>query len=235
MITKVLENKLEPNDRVLDVGTKNARKFKNINAEIVGVDVEVRPELDHVQYMYGDGGQLPFKSNSFDYVVCTQVLEHVPHTGQIIEEVSRVLRSDGEFFLNFPNRFFPDQPHSPPGYFSFIPRSLAVRIAPYLLDESSVTYYRENVFNLSPLTARWYLHQYFDVVDYSTIKHKREFSEIFLGEKTVEQYESDWRSRLFARLLPFISTSMKFLLFQGFIELFYPHTEYVCRHPKKNQ
>jgi ubiquinone/menaquinone biosynthesis C-methylase UbiE len=235
MITKVLKDRIEPGERVLDIGTKHGRKLKNVSGDVVAVDIELAPEIEHIQYAYADGGRLPFESNSFDYIVCTQVLEHVPHTKQIIEEMSRVLRLDGALFLSFPNRLFPDQPHSPPGYFSLLPRSLAVRVAPFLLDERSATYYEENVFNLSPLRARWLLHQNFGTVEYTTFTHKSEIREIFLGKQAVDDYEANRLGKFVAQSLPVLRKAMRLPPIGGLVESFYPHSEYVCRHPKQTR
>lgn len=233
MMTKVLEDRLEPEDRVLDVGTKDGRKFKQIDAEVVATDIELRPELDHIQYAYADGGRLPFVSNTFDHVVCTQVLEHVPHERALVEEMSRVLRFDGTLYLNFPNRLFPDQPHSPPGCYSVLPRGLGSRLAPYLLDESTSDYYRESVFNISPVRARWLLHRNFGDIEYVTMKHKDEFKEIFLGEEPFERYEPSRAGKLIARSLPVLRPLMQVPPIGALVELLYPAAEYVCRHPKR--
>ncbi len=39
-----------------------------------------------------DAEKLPFKDNSFDFVLCTEVLEHVPKWGKAFEELQRVAK-----------------------------------------------------------------------------------------------------------------------------------------------
>lgn len=42
------------------------------------------------------------KSNFFDAILCTEVLEHVPYPVETIKEVSRLLKTDGLFILTIP-------------------------------------------------------------------------------------------------------------------------------------
>jgi len=57
---------------------------------------EVKPDY------YWDGKVLPFGDNSFDVVMMTEVLEHVPDPEAVLNEVFRVLRKGGIIFLTIP-------------------------------------------------------------------------------------------------------------------------------------
>ncbi len=48
---------------------------------------------------------LPFADASFDVVVCTQVLEHVPEPAETLRELRRVLRPGGKLLLTAPQAF----------------------------------------------------------------------------------------------------------------------------------
>lgn len=50
-----------------------------------------------------DGKALPFDSDSFDFVTCNHILEHVFQTEQLVEEIRRVLRPDGVAVISVPN------------------------------------------------------------------------------------------------------------------------------------
>jgi SAM-dependent methyltransferase len=52
--------------------------------------------------LVGDALALPFKEESFDTVVCTQVLEHVPEPLTLLCEAGRVLRPGGRLVLTAP-------------------------------------------------------------------------------------------------------------------------------------
>lgn len=52
--------------------------------------------------LYSEINSLPFKENSFDTILCTQVLEHVYDPFRAISEMDRLLRSGGIIILGTP-------------------------------------------------------------------------------------------------------------------------------------
>ncbi|MDP3941484.1 MAG: class I SAM-dependent methyltransferase [bacterium] len=92
--------------KILDVGSASGwflseLKKRYPNAGCVGVDVYI-PAIDYAKKTYpnisfrmADAHKLPFKDNSFDVVVCTEVLEHVVHPEEVISEIERILRPGG--------------------------------------------------------------------------------------------------------------------------------------------
>ncbi len=57
---------------------------------------------------------IPVKENSFDAVMCIEVLEHLPYPDKAIKELSRVLKKGGMFILTAP---FNSLTHYAPYYF----------------------------------------------------------------------------------------------------------------------
>jgi len=51
----------------------------------------------------GSCDRLPFPDNSFDSVICSEVIEHVPDKPEILGEMSRVLRPGGTLILGTPD------------------------------------------------------------------------------------------------------------------------------------
>jgi 2-polyprenyl-3-methyl-5-hydroxy-6-metoxy-1,4-benzoquinol methylase len=49
---------------------------------------------------------LPFEDNRFDYVVCSDVIEHTPDPYAAVKELIRVLRPNGKICITVPNRTF---------------------------------------------------------------------------------------------------------------------------------
>ncbi|MCP3916593.1 MAG: SAM-dependent methyltransferase [bacterium] len=72
--------------------------------------------------VFGDGNELPFLSGSFDTVMCTEVLEHLPQPDRVLAEMSRVLRPGGKMLATVP---FSQPLHElPSDYYRFTPSSL---------------------------------------------------------------------------------------------------------------
>lgn len=61
-----------------------------------------------------DIADIPVEDRSFDYVMCTEVLEHVKDLVAVAKELSRVLKTDGELLLTAP---FCSLTHMAPFYF----------------------------------------------------------------------------------------------------------------------
>ncbi|MCX8108509.1 MAG: class I SAM-dependent methyltransferase [Verrucomicrobiae bacterium] len=72
------------------IGTDNPLSMKSSYDELVMADV------------YADCLALPFQHATFDTVICTQVIEHVPEPQRAICEIARVLRPGGVLILTAP-------------------------------------------------------------------------------------------------------------------------------------
>ena len=46
------------------------------------------------------GGKTKLKGSNFDYVICTQVIEHVPDDNALLKEIKRILKGDGYTFIS---------------------------------------------------------------------------------------------------------------------------------------
>jgi SAM-dependent methyltransferase len=110
--------------RVLDAGCGMAygsTLLANAGArEVVGVDkdksiiAELAPSLpSNVSLEVGDVTSLSFEADSFDLVVCFEVIEHVPNPGAVLDELKRVLRPGGLLVVSTPNRdvYMPGNPY----------------------------------------------------------------------------------------------------------------------------
>jgi SAM-dependent methyltransferase len=92
--------------RVLDVGAGQAPWRELLgDAEYVGVDVESAAEFGMQRnpgIVYYDGVRIPFPDSSFDHVMCSEVLEHVPDADAFVAELSHVVRPGGSIILTIP-------------------------------------------------------------------------------------------------------------------------------------
>jgi SAM-dependent methyltransferase len=48
-------------------------------------------------------GRIPFEEKSFDFIVCQEVIEHIPNQQHLVEEVFRLLRPGGKAWITTPN------------------------------------------------------------------------------------------------------------------------------------
>ena len=86
---------------VLDVGGRLQpyRELLGPRAQrYTAVDIRRTPLVDVI----ATGEQLPFPQESFDLVICTQVLEYVPEPEKMLSEIHRVLRRGGTLILSVP-------------------------------------------------------------------------------------------------------------------------------------
>ena len=103
--------------RLLDVGcgTKPYREFFGAD-EHVGIDWGNslhRLDAEHI----GSAEELPFPDDSFDTVLCTEVIEHLRHPARAVGEMARVLKPGGHLILTAP--FIHGLHEVPHDYFRF--------------------------------------------------------------------------------------------------------------------
>ncbi|MDP3941739.1 MAG: class I SAM-dependent methyltransferase [bacterium] len=82
----------------------------NIGEKLVGIDFSDRAialakkERPHLDIRKGDIYNIPFKDNSFDLVICCEVLEHLERPENALSELARVSKS--YVILSVPNEPF---------------------------------------------------------------------------------------------------------------------------------
>jgi len=104
-------------NNLLDVGCGNgvfsANLKKTIGCYLIGVDGS-KYALDEAKkngfdevYLVEDlcEESLPFKDESFEIVVCKDVLEHLLFPDKLVKEIFRVLKNNGHFLVHVPNHF----------------------------------------------------------------------------------------------------------------------------------
>ena len=90
-------------------GLHQALKKHSWDIQLFGIDynplrVTRAQELDGVAgLLQGSLSCLPFSSETFDIILCNQVLEHIYDDLAALQEVNRILRQDGILILGVPN------------------------------------------------------------------------------------------------------------------------------------
>lgn len=109
--------KIKEGDKILDIGVgtgRNADLLLKRGAIVEGMDIsegmmeKARRKLNEekINFIIADAGkEVPFHSDSFDYVVCIRVLKYIPNWKYTIKEISRVLKKDGIFLLEIANLY----------------------------------------------------------------------------------------------------------------------------------
>jgi SAM-dependent methyltransferase len=100
--------------RLLDIGCGQMpylRLFSHV-ADYIGIEHPNAHHPDDRPTMWADGFRLPFADASFDTVLATQILEHVPEPALLLAEISRALRAGGVLLLTAPHIWeVHEQPH----------------------------------------------------------------------------------------------------------------------------
>lgn len=96
------------NPKVLDVGCGNGdipRELTNQSYQVTGIDIALNISSD-IKIINSDiEGVWPVQNDSFDQVLCLDILEHLYNLTHVLEEARRVLRVEGAIIIAFPNHF----------------------------------------------------------------------------------------------------------------------------------
>ncbi len=99
---------LRPRGMVLDLGCgggRNTAYMANQGLQVVGVDIsyeQLKKGSLVTKRCQADACCLPFKADSFDYVLCSELLEHLASPGSCISEVYRILKDGGIAVITCP-------------------------------------------------------------------------------------------------------------------------------------
>ena len=129
-----ISREVEPGALVLDAGAGN-QPYRELFAHTEYESCDYLPVLSEIhkseyvsQTFYCDLEEIPKENNTYDVIICNQVLEHVKKPEKVIFEFFRILKPGGRLFLTAP------QCHGihmvPYNYFNFLSYGLR-----YLFEE----------------------------------------------------------------------------------------------------
>jgi len=115
---------INPEGTMLDLGCGEGRHIFGVmekfpNLKCIGLDPHIE-SLDKAfeglkflesisntktNFLSGSAYSLPFSDDSFDLVVCSEVLEHLHDYKDAIKEINRVLKPGGQFLASVPAEF----------------------------------------------------------------------------------------------------------------------------------
>ena len=84
---------------ILDVGAGLSPFEKYIiNGKFITLEYTIKDK----PIVVGSAMNLPFKIETFDSIICTEVLEHLEEPGDCVKEIKRVLKKGGHLYLTAP-------------------------------------------------------------------------------------------------------------------------------------
>lgn len=106
---------------------------KDYQADVFGVEpnreecevIKIRCEENKINpnnFFMAYGEDLPFENESFDFIHCLTVLEHVNNIEKCIDEMIRVLKPTGKIIIDTPNYSFPQERHYKIYFPTFLPK-----------------------------------------------------------------------------------------------------------------
>lgn len=125
---------IQDNDCILDLGCGEGRhtlgtQLSFPKANVIGLDISLQDlclarkkhtsfisnseqthKIEDKGFLYhcGDAYNLPFADNTFDHIICSEVLEHLEHDQLAIKEMTRVLKDTGSLNISVP-RTWPEK------------------------------------------------------------------------------------------------------------------------------
>jgi 2-polyprenyl-3-methyl-5-hydroxy-6-metoxy-1,4-benzoquinol methylase len=157
---------------MLDIGCSTgfmtklyAQRFR----KVTGIDIDKEAVFfagahnsgPNIRYLVSDCLRTGFDSGSFDVISCTQIYEHVPDAMQLMNEMGRLLKTDGICYFAAGNRLNLVEGHYGLPLLSIMPRTLGHM---YLRITGKGRYYYEKHLTLVGLRR---LAKRFKIIDYT--------------------------------------------------------------------
>jgi len=108
---------IKSEDLILDVGALSSRLTNTLKNKVIAVDLPKKGRFgfsknslaklcqrENLEMSYADVVNLPFRENSFNIIICTEVLEHIHKDHFAVDEILRVLKPNGYLLITVPHQ-----------------------------------------------------------------------------------------------------------------------------------
>jgi len=132
-ILNLLKNVTLQGELILDIGCGPdplSENFRHMSHRLVGLDKEKRyigqaRKISSLALVLGDGTDLPFKDESFTFILCNDVLEHVTDSERLAKELLRVMAQGSATYIQCAGKYQIVEPHFLLPFLSWLPKPLA--------------------------------------------------------------------------------------------------------------
>jgi len=94
---------------VIGCGSKDEMAIFQNKKQVTGIDISKtavesqKKRFPEMQFLVADAQDLPFDDKSFDCIVCSEVIEHLPNDEKFLNGVQRILKKSGILIITAPN------------------------------------------------------------------------------------------------------------------------------------
>lgn len=83
---------------------QDAGLLEEIGFDVFNLNIEMDvPSKKNIRFDLNMGNNLPFDQDSFDFVLCQEVIEHIENPWQLFRMINKILKIDGYAVLTTPN------------------------------------------------------------------------------------------------------------------------------------
>ncbi len=121
-VERYIRKTMKGRKTVLDVGCREGHNLmfgKRVDLA-VGIDVDYdsavfadRWSPNNCHALLASGTRLPFRGECFDFVICTEVIEHLEDYIGLVEQIARVTKKGGQVLLSTPDGNITPIPNNP--------------------------------------------------------------------------------------------------------------------------
>jgi len=157
-IEHIWRNKLKKiitkNGRILDLGTGTGKFLDSIKRKkmnFVGIDFSFKmmkkgqKKRSYINFLQSEAERLPFKNNSFDYIISAFVFRNLENMKKTVSEAKRVMKEKGKLIIL---EFYPPDNILYNKFFKFyLSKVIPIVYKLFGTDPHSIEYFHDSIYN----------------------------------------------------------------------------------------